>query len=389
LFKQQRYYLGSTGWQEYDLPTTHLRQLMQAEYGGGQGGAAGGPTKGGGRFPTMGYNDIATMGVPAMKKWLAMADEYHNTNGVPNDNMEQRLTGLMDLSARAQRLRDGNAVAMRDGIPSNNYGREAQFRSNAARERNKLTPPSLDGTNPDYAYGPDLSNLGWRNYWDAQARRGSVNRLSDYMEEQVKRMNDDEAQIPGKKVALEKPIGSSGPSATVVGPWGTALKIDGGTSDSSSVSPHRDINATFESGDQKDIDAGLRSKQAEFDRQFEESYSDAVTHNYRLTPAVVAYHNAIQHRGDVEDGYTVKDEGNAFRDKSGRLVNPYKRSTASPTPTPTPTPTPSPSPGQRGRLSITSEAPVTAITGDNDPKLKNLSSGDLYRGPDGVLRAWP
>jgi hypothetical protein len=359
LFKQQRYYLGSDGWHEYDLPNTNTRLAMEAEFGGGKGGVAGATMPNGKVFPTMSHDDIANLSVPAMQQWLKLAGQYHNTTGEPNSTMDQRFNGLIDLSQRTQRLIDGQEIAQKEGIPSEAYSKEAQRRSRAAADRD-----ALKGRAGTTSWNPiellnDAANAGSYNQKNAEARGEKVNSFSDYLEEQVKRMNDAESQLPGRQIALQKPGQNEGPSVSLSGYGlsGTA-KLGAGAGDS--VSPHRAVNRLFENASPAEAKAYLLDHKAEINRQFEQTYADAIAHNYRLTPAAVAYHNLITHGSDGANGSELDKpgpdgEGSRFRDSNGHLINPFRenppnqsnpapaRSSPGPTPPParaTPTPTP-------------------------------------------------
>jgi hypothetical protein len=364
LFKQQRYYLGSDGWREYELPNSNMRLAMEAEYGGGKGGVGGVRAPSGYTYPIWDHQAISEMSVPAMQGWLAKAARYHNTTGEVNSNMENRFTGLMDMSRRTQRLIDGENVADQEKTSRDDYTREAQYRSREAAERDKLRAPSGSRwwNPPDLE--ADIANRAMVAYHDGQARGTPVNKFSDYLEEQVKRLNDDEAQLPGRQLALQKPGSNEGTSVSASG-YGLSGTLKLGSGAGESKSPHRVIERLFEGSPapHAEVVNGLQQHKAEVDRQFEEAYNDAITHNFRLSPEVVAYHNALHNHGLTLDSKDPHNEGNAFRDTNGNLINPYRATpptppstgdarqqlrqvgglprggaTAQPTPTPGPTP---------------------------------------------------
>jgi hypothetical protein len=327
LFKQQRYYLGSDGWHEYELPNSNMRLAMEAEYGyGAKGGVAGVLAPSGNAYPSFDHGQISEMSVAAMQGWLAKAARYHNTTGDVNSNMENRFTGLMDMGRRTQRLIDGENIAAQEGTSRDDYTREAQHWSHEAAERDKLRRPSgaTKRWNPPDLEA-DIANKAMWNYHDGQARGTPVNKFSDYLEEQVKRLNDDEGQLPGRQLALQKPGSGEGPSISGSG-YGLSGTLKLGSGSGESKSPHRVIERLFEGSpaSHADVVAGLQDHKKEIDRQFEEAYDDAITHNFRLSPEVVAYHNALHKHGVTLDSKDPHNEGNAFRDANGNLINPYR-----------------------------------------------------------------
>jgi hypothetical protein len=382
LFKQQRYILGSDGWQEYELPDTNIRLNVEGEFGGGKGGVVGavmpdGMTfRGKNTFPSMSNEEIAKLSVPAMKKWLDAAGKYHNTNGEPNSTMVARLSDLVDISQRTQRMIDGNTVALQEEKDPGEYNRNAQYLSGEARERNKLLPA---GGYPEEAWwnpgGILTSSPGqWTNrlqyeYHDMMSQGKPVNNFSDYLEEQVRRMNDSMGQTPLRQAAVVTPQQQKeGPSLTVYGPWGIGGKLQAGSSDTSSVSPHIEVNKQFEATNKEDQKAaikGLQQVKSDYDRQFIESYEDAVSHNFRLPPQATLYYHALKQAG------TFPDKGNQFRDDHGRLINPFRTTAAATT----------------GAASASAK-PSSALPQISQYDTKEfdrlgIKKGDQYLGPDG------
>jgi hypothetical protein len=378
LYKQQRYILGSDGWHEYELPDTNTRLNVEGEFGGGKGSVVGaiipdGKTiNGKNTFPSLSHNAIVKMPVPQMQQLLELAGKYHNTTGDPNSTMQSRLSDLVDTSQRVQRMIDGNTVALNEGKSPLEYNRDSQYWSSEARERDKLQPAGgwtkfniLDPRTWAYGIGEEPNALQYM-YHDQMARGTPVNKFSDYLEEQVKRMNDSMSQTPGRQAALvptqqEK----EGPSATVYGPWGTGVKLQGGSSDTSSQSRHMEVQKQFEArtpDDQKEAIKGLQRVKNEYDRQFKESYEDAVTHNFRLPPQATLYYNALTKGGKFPD----KD--NQFRDSNGQLVNPWPGSVR---------PSANPSPSSTPALPQISKYDTAEFD------RLNIKKGDQYLGPDG------
>lgn len=336
-----------------------MRLTVEGIFGGGKGSVAGAPMppgpdgkpttfRGKNTFPTMSHDDIVKLSVPAMQKWLDLAGKYNNTTGEANSTMDQRFNGLIDMAQRTQRLLDGQEVATRDGLPSEGYSREAQGRSQAARDRDALK--GVAGTtswNPA-EIGNDAANAGKYNLLNNAARGEPVNSFSDYLEEQVKRMNDAESELPGRQLALQKPGSNEGGSLTASG-YGLSGTLKLGSGAGESRSPHLAVNRLFENAPHDEARDYLLSHKAEINRQFEQAYNDAVTHNYRLSPDVIAYHHLITQKaanGSELDKPSLISDGSRFRDANGNLINPFKKAPpaagASATPPANASPTPTP-----------------------------------------------
>jgi hypothetical protein len=388
LYKQQRYILGSDGWREYELPDTNTRLNMEAEFGGGKGGAVGavmpdGMTfRGKNTFPSMSHDDIINLSVPGMQKWLDAAGKYHNTSGDANSVLQGRLSDLVDSSQRVQRMIDANTVALQEPKDPKEYNRDAQYRSAEARARDAILPAG-GYTQPRWwdpaaiVIGPgEVGNrlqVGWH---DLMAQGTPVNNFSEYLEEQVRRMNDSMSETPGRQAAIVAPKQQrEGPSATIYGPWGTGVKLQAGQPDTSSVSPHMQVNKQFEAKnpqDQKNAITGLQNVKREYDRQFIESYEDALTHGFRLPPQATLYYRAITDgKGNLREGGKFPDPDNQFRDNTGQLVNRYRSTSPSAPNTPSASPTPTPA------------LPRIATYDTKEFDRLGIKKGDQYLGPDG------
>src|SRR4029077_8338466 len=83
---------------------------------------------------------------------------------------------------------------------------------------------------------PGALNTGKQQIGDINARGTETNDFSDYLQEQEKRMNDAEAQLPGRQLALQKPETQGGTSVSIGGYGLSGTAKFGG--DSGNESPH-------------------------------------------------------------------------------------------------------------------------------------------------------
>jgi hypothetical protein len=113
-------------------------------------------------------------------------------------------------------------------------------------------------------------------------------------------------------MALQSPKKNQGTSVSLSG-YGLSGTAKLGDNAGSSKSPHREVNRLFENTTIDEARADLVAHKALIDRQFEEAYADALAHNFRLTPDVVAHHHALQLGATIED----KKEDNRFRIRMG------------------------------------------------------------------------
>lgn len=387
LFKQQRYYLGSDGWQEYELPNTNMRMNVEAEYGGRPGGVGGAPCAEcpGGKYPVFNHDQIVNMSVPAMQNALKLAGNYHNTSGEPNSNMTARLDGLANISKRMQRVIDGVDVAIKAGIDPTTYGRQALKFSQEAQAAHDIEPPG--------GFTPWWNPLGWVNlpemwnrlgysYHAFRAEGHPINRFGNRLAEEKDRINDamDPSNLPGRKEALIKPETTSAQIST---PWGSGSFQH--TAEGKNPNPELERVFGGTGTTQKNVRDDLAELKRQYDKDFEDSYADAVTHNFRLTPQQVAYHNALIHRVPMPDRDVNDDSANPFRDHQGHLTNPYDTN-------------PKPSVDQVGRAATKASAspapqpgPTPRTDIDTEAKARGLKSGTRYMAvdpQDGKMKEW-
>lgn len=361
---QQRWYLGTTGYKDYPLAESNLRQKFRDEFQGKQPGKV--------------YTDeeSKTLPIETIRQKLQQAAYYNSHPPAPsNDPQIQRVYNLADVYKGLQRQEDIAQWALDNKLDPKEFIEAEISNSKEAAERNKLLPgylPTEPGAYPGNAY-----TMAWALWHGSMAHGRQPNDFVDNLAATIKYNKEHMAQTPLQKFTLagapeEKTVTMNIPSigsiqAPMPGDTAAIRAIDRMTSG-------QDVPTSIKE---------IQRLKALYGSEFLEATRQAEIQGKRLTDDQTANRTALVRNKPMPDAY------NNFRDAAGKLVNPYSQSVVKDEKTgqfrlstrpvaPSPSPSATPPPRTVTQTEVDA-APRPKTQADFDA----LKQGDLFIDRDG------